>query len=117
MAEIGQLNVTHLWWHLYALIIVMLTTPHAAGEAPFPWHIPCVLYLMSPLAKSVESSNEVQRKNFISFIACNMALTDDAGTPDAWNTRLAIAWQIRSKQFEASTDAVAAGYWNCQDIS
>ena len=98
-------------------MIVILTMPQAAGAAPFPWHMPWVLYWMPPPAKDEEVPNAVRRKNFISLIVYSKDLTAEGGTPVDWNARLAIAWHILSKQLDASTDAIAAGRRSCREMS
>jgi hypothetical protein len=69
----------------------ILMTAHPAGDAPFPWHIPCVFMLIPPPAKLVEFPNRVRRKNFMFLIAPSMDSTAVAGTPKAWKTKEAIA--------------------------
>jgi hypothetical protein len=60
----------------------ILMTAHPAGNAPFPWHIPCVLMLMPPIAKLVESPNPILRKNFMFSIVLSIDSAAVSGTPN-----------------------------------
>ncbi len=74
----------------------MLMTAHPTGDAPLPCVRPCVLMLIPPPAKILESPNPVQRKNFIFSIALSIVSTAKRGTPNAWKIREAMACAILS---------------------
>jgi hypothetical protein len=95
------------------LRIQMLITAHPAGEAPLPWHNPCVLILIPPPANVLESPKPVQRNNFMFSIAPNIDSIVVVGMPNAWNIIEAIACAILSWQLEALTDAIAVGTLAC----
>ena len=61
----------------------ILMTVHPAGNALFPWHIPCVLMLMPPPAKLVELPNPVLRKNFMFSIVPSIDSAAVSGTQNA----------------------------------
>ncbi len=79
----GQMNFAPCPFLPWAPSMQMLMTAHPASDAPFPWHIPCVLMLIPPPVKLVESPNPVLRKNFIFSIVLSMDSTAVIGTPKA----------------------------------
>ena len=70
-------------FRLCAFIIAMLSTVHAAGAAPLPWHMPCVLMSPVALANSVESPYPVLKKNFIFWIVVKIDSHASFLTPNA----------------------------------
>ena len=69
--EIGAIKCAPWPFLLWAEIIGILVTSHTAGDAPLPWHMPCVrtgssLPSWFPAANPLESPYPVRRKNSIS---------------------------------------------------
>ena len=50
----------------YSITKTELSMSHAAGAAPFPWHNPCKILIMSPPMEEDGSPHPVHKKNFIS---------------------------------------------------
>ena len=77
---------------LYARTMIALRTSHAAGDAPLPWHIPCMIRRGSPPIKVVDSPQPVRRKNFIIWMERSMAAMTPVCTPRARNSKAMMEW-------------------------